>query len=468
MILGLTTSLPAQSLSQGKPTPVERQQRESTNPTEAAPTPAPAYTDPWMKWFQGDSLLDDWSGARSQLVKEGVTFFGSYEADMAASVQGGRSLGQAYADNLDYGMRFDMQKLVGWNGAKIVISGIDRNGQNLSATHIGNFYPVQQVYGGQTIFLYALYLDQSFMHDQLSWKIGRFAMTDDFVTSPIFGLYMNNGIDGNPKSLFATDAFSSYPGTVWGTRLRYDPSKEVNVKLGVYQADNRIYEPNKHGVDFGIRGYDGVTVAGQVEWDPVWFQKPDTDSSSEAIADKGGKPKIDGLAGHYWFGSYFSTLAVAEYNNSTNGSGPTLIPSNSSDVYGFYWHTDQMVYQAEPGTEKGLTLWADFILEPEENTILIPYHIEGGLFYRGLIPTRGDDSIIFGAIDGIFSKNQALTYETLGVANAGSEKIFEFSYRAQLTKFTYVQPTAQWIINPSGTAEIPNAVVLGLRLGITF
>ena len=72
---------------------------------------------------------------------------------MAANVSGGKSLGQAYADNFDFGLRFDMQKLVGWDGAKIVVSGINRDGQNLTADHVGNFYPVQQVYGRETLLL---------------------------------------------------------------------------------------------------------------------------------------------------------------------------------------------------------------------------------------------------------------------------------------------------------------------------
>jgi porin len=31
-----------------------------------------------------------------------------------------------------------------------------------------------------------------------------------------------------------------------------------------------------------------------------------------------------------------------------------------------------------------------------------------------------------------------------------------------------VQPDIQWVINPGGTGNIPNALVLGAQMGVTF
>jgi porin len=47
--------------------------------------------------------------------------------------------------------------------------------------------------------------------DKISVKIGRFATGDDFASSPIYWLYMNNGIDGNPQALPVNTQFSAYP-----------------------------------------------------------------------------------------------------------------------------------------------------------------------------------------------------------------------------------------------------------------
>ena len=41
-------------------------------------------------------------------------------------------------------------------------------------------------------------------------------------------------------------------------------------------------------------------------------------------------------------------------------------------------------------------------------------------------------------------------------------------YRIQLNRLFYVQPDVQYIIQPGGTGSIPNALVLGMQIGVTF
>ena len=41
-------------------------------------------------------------------------------------------------------------------------------------------------------------------------------------------------------------------------------------------------------------------------------------------------------------------------------------------------------------------------------------------------------------------------------------------YKIQMTKFAFVQPDIQWVINPRGTNRIPNALVLGAQMGVVF
>ena len=38
--------------------------------------------------------------------------------------------------------------------------------------------------------------------------------------TPIYWLYMNNGIDGNPQALPVNTQFSAYPWAVWAARVR--------------------------------------------------------------------------------------------------------------------------------------------------------------------------------------------------------------------------------------------------------
>ncbi|XHR28945.1 MAG: carbohydrate porin [Chthoniobacteraceae bacterium] len=384
-------------------------------------------------WWNGDTFTGNWFGLNNPENHSGVKFFAAYEADMASNVVGGKkSTGFGYSDNFYFGAKFDLETLVNWKGATLTVSAIDRNGSNLSADRIGNYYPVQQDYGVERLSFYSINLEQKLFDDQLSVKVGRFPMTDDFATSPLYWLYQNNGIDGNPKSFFTTTAFSSYPGSVWGGRVIYKPAgTDYYIKAGLFQASDRIYDANAQGMDWGIRGRDGISAITELGWTPTFNEKP----------------------GHYWFGMYYSSMEFTRFQDGQ------LSPNTG----GFYWHADQQVYRPIPGQDQGLTLFTNFVYQPKESVQLIPYQFACGAVYKGLIPRRPVDMTVFGFTYGKFSDDYAASVSQ----KAGAEKVVELGYQIALNKFTAIQPNLQGIINPYGT-DNHDVLVLGCRVLVTF
>lgn len=434
------------------------------------------YYDPYpsnyigsTEWWQGETLLGDFWGTRNYLDESGVDISATYGNNIAGNVTGGKSRGFTYADNFGFGVELDMNKLVGWQGATLTVSGLNRDGTSLSQDYIGNQFTVQQIYGGSAVMFYALALDQRLFDDKVSIKIGRFATGDDFASSPIYWLYMNNGIDGNPQALPVNTQFSAYPWAVWAARLKVQPTPEWNGMLGVYQVSNRVFDRAYHGLDWSIRPNDGVLVISQIGWTPELFKKPvpkNTTNDGKTVVKKDGKSfkepvsetEMKGLPGHYWFGAYWSPWEFSQF-------GTTEKATNS---YGFYWHLDQMVYQEAPGSDQGLTVWSAFVLSPQQNIAKLPFQVNAGLAYQGLIPTRDTDWTTFGIVYGKFSRNYARTVDALDQGYPSYELVLEWGYKVQITKFAFVQPDVQWVINPGGTGDIPNALVLGAQMGVTF
>jgi porin len=424
------------------------------------------------QWWEGNSLSGDWWGLRNFLDDSGVEISASYTNNIAGNPVGGQSQSFAYADNISFGLQLDFEKIIGWQGLTLTTSALDRNGSNLSARNIGNQFTVQQVYGTETIVFYALVLEQRLLDNKLGIKVGRFATGDDFASSPLYWLYMNNGIDGNPQALPVNTGFSAYPAAVWGSRVRFDPTPEWFAMAGIYQVANLdLYRD--HGLNWSMRPSDGVLMIGQVGWTPEFFKKPATshstspDGKSVASAKSlsEGKtirptetPELRGLPGHYWFGAYYSPAQYAQF-------GSTETASNS---YGFYWHADQMIWQESPGSDQGLTLWSAFVLSPQQNIAKLPFQANAGIVYRGVVPTRDKDVTMLGFVYGNFSDDYASTVAATGAGSPGYEIALEAGYRFQITKFAYVQPNLQWIINPGGTGNIPNALVLGAQMNVTF
>ena len=89
----------------------------------------------------------------------------------------------------------------------------------------------------------------------------------------------------------------------------------------------------------------------------------------------------------------------------------------------------------------------------------IPYFVGGGLSYQGLIPQRGDDIASMGAIDGSFSRH---------VSGATAETVLEANYQITINRWLSLTPDLQYVIRPSGSGRIGNAMVLGLRSRLYF
>jgi porin len=245
--------------------------------------------------------------------------------------------------------------------------------------------------------------------------------------------------------------------------------------IGIYQISDRIFDRSYHGLGWSMRSNDSILLISQFGWTPQFFKRPVSEMGAPAPKEKAaasgqsivakmsakdvaGASEPKGLPGHYWFGAYWSPWEFPQFGTN----------ETATNSYGFYWHADQMVFPETPGSEQGLTVWSAFVLSPPQNIAKLPFQVNGGLVYRGLIPGRDDDYACFGVVYGKFSRNFACTVANAGEGYPKYELVFEWNYKIQLTKFAFVQPDIQWVINPGGTNRIPNALVLGAQMGMVF
>jgi len=99
-----------------------------------------------------------------------------------------------------------------------------------------------------------------------------------------------------------------------------------------------------------------------------------------------------------------------------------------------------MIFQEGPGSDQGLTLWSAFVLSSQQNISKLPFQVNGGVIYKGLIPTRDNDFTLFGIIYGNFSNDYAQAQSNAQLGNPSYEAVFEWAYRVQVNQFLYVQP----------------------------
>src|SRR5947199_1050884 len=147
--------------------PISRTNRSILQPEEEAQIEQPSG------FVAADHMTGDWGGLRKRLFTAGVEVFAFDNSIFNGNVSGGIHPGHATVVNDAFvGLKFDLEKLVGWKGGLFVVSGIDRAGEDLTRTYVGSIYSVQQMVGGQRPFLYQVFLEQKLAHDKSRLTLG--------------------------------------------------------------------------------------------------------------------------------------------------------------------------------------------------------------------------------------------------------------------------------------------------------
>jgi porin len=266
------------------------------------------------------------------------------------------------------------------------------------------------------------------------------------------GMVVSGAVNGNPTSLFLNAPYHATAGASWAARAKYQPTDSTYLETGVFQASPRIGNPAYHGADFTIQPGDGVLLMAEIGWTPDFASKPEHSSDKKTVVP--GEP---GRKGVYSFGAYFANDTFETFQGGT-----------ARHAYGFYAMAQQMVWRSRENPHHHCSLWGGVTYSPQEDLAQMPVMGFGGAIWQGLVPGRNQDNFLLSFYTGGFSRDFANAQAAAGQGRPTVETVLEVSYIVQLTKHLQLQPDVQWIIQPGGTGDIPNALVVGFQVGLTY
>jgi porin len=401
---------------------------------------------PFQLVLPREHLLGDWYGSRTWLEDHGITPTLSFVTDSLGNPSGGNEQGFTTANNVALDLNFDLEKLCGFEGASLLVSMSYRFGGSLSANYIHNVFTVQQVFGGETFHLINVAYLQKLFDDRVELRLGRIATGDDFLVSPYNYVFVQNGFDGNPVSIFFNSpGMTAYPNDTWGALVKVRPTARTYIMGGVYNGDPSIRANDKHGVDFSMDG--PVFAIGEIAYQP------------------NSLPGDRGLIGNYKAGFWYDSSVYTDFNTGAVSRGN----------WGFYTLFDQVLVRfGEQGSHRGFGIAGSFLTSPDQSISQMPYFFTAALVTRGILRSRSRDIIGLGVVYGHFSNDlqdfqrQAQQLDP-NVGVQSHETVLEFTYRLALLKSAlYVQPDLQYVFRPSGTGRIPDALVLGAQVAVNF
>ena len=158
------------------------------------------------------------------------------------------------------------------------------------------------------------------------------------------------------------------------------------------------------------------------------------------------------------------------------------IPATHGSNYGAYLVVDKMLWRRPDTATQGLAAFFRLGYAPPDRN-LISLEIDAGLTFKGLFPGRELDVLGVGASYGRIGYARRLDQDQFlftGIERPirDYESVLEITYEARIAPWWLLQPDLQLVFHPGGhtappgsspgVGPIPNALVLGLRSGITF
>ena len=321
-------------------------------------------------------LLGEWPGIRSRLDDLGikVSLTGVDEAVMNFS-GGERRIAQE-AGQVALQAEFDLQKSLGLQGARFLVTLVDRWGRD-AATDAGipALQLLNEVYGrGNILRLEQFAWDQKWFDGQLETTAGRMAFGDEFFTYPcdFINLTFCPGQAGN----IAGDYIYNWPVSQWAAVAKVNFGSEGYVKAGVFDSNSAYLDttPNPASLPAFPGESQGAIFPAEIAW----------------------TPKFNGLAGSYQIGGWWSSDAAANVATSINGE-PILVSglpgAPGHGRYGFSTVLQQQLALAPDNPDKKNNGLNVFLLASyaDRRTSTTDYQIFGGIVQYGLGPWRPRD-----------------------------------------------------------------------------
>lgn len=412
-------------------------------PPEAAPPasapPAPEVEPRPASIWERDTLTDRWFGAGEKLSEGGLSLNLDLTQVYQQNVRGGLSTHRRagrYSGRFDLELDADMEKLAGLSGGRVYALARGGWSDGIDEPSVASLFGVNGVtVGDRPIDVWQLYYEQSLLDKALILRVGKLDLTAGFECAGCPASFDGSSFTNDEATQFLDGSLINnptipFPEPGLGAIVHVQPVEWWYVSAAVADARADVRET---GFSTAFRGRSDV------------FSIYETGFTPALPSAKGP------LQGAYRFGLWYD----AQPKDRFNGRGA------KHDDVGFYTSCDQVLWREADKADdsQGLGAFARYgAADSAVNEVKSFWSM--GLQYQGLVPGRDNDVLGFGVGQGRLSRVAGFT--------RSHETVLEWYYNIEMTPWMHVSPDVQYVANPGGDASVKDAVVVGLRLQMTF
>ncbi len=395
---------------------------------------------------QGQYLLGDWNGQRTELAQQGIKFEANLLTDTAYLADGGRNAGAdpLTSAQLWLGTQLDLEKLAGWNGVTVRAAMSARQGQSTSIRDLQDPSAPQMANaqgtfgrGNQDSRLSELSIEKNYKEQGLSIKAGRLGLGMDFNVMACD--FASTAFCAAQMGKWQGNIWMNTPVSQWGARIKQQLNPELAAQVGVYEfnPDNGNGAKEGQGWSLDTKHADGVTIPAEIVWTP--------------------KSLINNLPGSYRVGGMYNTA-----DDPINQKD--IVTGQAEDRTFAGWLAIEQQLTSTGQGRQGLHSFANFTWH-DRVTNKVDHSQQLGVKYIGLLDSQPND-ILGLAVNRVHVNNRFA--DSRPAFNADAEYNIELNYSYNATKWLMLRPNLQYVVNPGATNNVDNALLLGLTSRIIF
>ena len=395
------------------------------------------------------SLSDDISEltafAKASLSKwknYGINLSVDLKNDFLQNISGGVNAKSAYIGLFNSTLTVDLDRVLDWKGANMLISAIGNAGNNF-CDEVGAEQGIDNIEAFDTWKIYEFWIEQKLFNKTAFIKLGLYDLNSEFDTRHTSSIFINpsQGI-GPDYSLTGKNGPSIFPTTSLAFRIKYLNNSGYYFQTAV--LDGVPGNPNNPaGTHFILNKNDGFLLSAE------------TGYVNNVYNFSKGYIKVS--FGYWYYTSKFKKLLVTDISGN---------PVYQKGNYGIYLSAESLggLWSESDNSGEGLAAFIRLGLA-NKNINKVDVYFGSGINYTGLIPGRDKD--VFGAAVAVThnSSKYITQMKRENVEVRKYESIIELTYLFHFSDWLNLQPGFQYVFNPAYCQSNDYSVVSIIRCG---
>jgi porin len=355
----------------------------------------------------------------------GYEFEVVYSGDVLTNSSGGIETGTRYLDNLDLNIEIDVAQAAGMGSGTLFVHGLYNNGGTFSDELVGDLQIVSNIEAEEAWRIFELWYELG--GETWSFRTGLYDLNSEFDVNEAGSIFLHSS-HGTGADLGQTGENGPSIFPVSSLALRGEVQIEAStVRVAVLDAvPGNPDDAASNTID--LSSTDGYLTIAELD-------VPITES-------------VRLWTGYWRYSGEFERLSDAGFSAGNVG-----------------WYVG-----AERRFRIGSRSAAWFLRygQAEEQLNKLKDYTGFGFVTDGLIAARPADQFGMAVASAMAGAPYRDSLKQAGVGVERRETAWELTYRAQINQHFFLQPDIQYVQNPSFSAELDNALIIGLRIELIY